>query len=184
LLFDLLTAEKAEAQDLRFDIDLLSERLTAVSQCTGTRDDLGGLAVGLFGASTGAASALRTAVLLPSTAKAVVSRGGRPDLAMEVLDHVSAPTPLIVGGLDGPVIDRNQRAYAAMGCKKRLVIVEGATHLFEVPGKLEEVARLTIEWLTQLLVRSGARAVQYLSFMAMPPNAPIQPFGRIRSSPP
>lgn len=146
LLFDLLTRHEDEFEDLRFDIPLLTDRLTAVTRWVHGQPALRALPIGLFGASTGAASALNTAAELPELVKAVVSRGGRPDLAMEALPHVKAPTLLIVGGWDGPVIDMNRAAYDELQCEKRLAIVEGATHLFEEPGKMEEVARLATEW--------------------------------------
>lgn len=146
LLFDLLTMHEDEVEDLRFDIPLLTDRLTAVTRWVLGQPALRGLPIGLFGASTGAASALNTAAALPQLVKAVVSRGGRPDLAMEALPLVKAPTLLIVGGWDGPVIDMNRTAYDELQCVKHLAIMEGATHLFEEPGKLEDVARLAMEW--------------------------------------
>lgn len=146
LLFDLLTEHEDEVQDLRFDIPLLTERLTAVTRWTHAQPGLEDLSIGLFGASTGAASALQTAALLPMVVKAVVSRGGRPDLALASLPHVKAPTLLIVGGSDGPVIGMNRLALDRLTCAKRLAIVKGATHLFEEPGKLEEVAELAAGW--------------------------------------
>lgn len=152
LLFDLLTVHEDEVEDLRFDIPLLSERLTAVTRWIHARSALIELPLGLFGASTGAASALYTAAALPQVVKAVVSRGGRPDLAMEALPDVEAPTLLIVGGEDGPVIDMNRTALAELRCIKQLEIVEGATHLFEEPGKLEEVARLAANWYARHLM--------------------------------
>jgi putative phosphoribosyl transferase len=146
LLFDLLTMHEDEVEDLRFDIPLLTDRLTAIMQWVHGQPALRALPIGLFGASTGAASALNTAAALPQLVKAVVSRGGRPDLAMEALPRVRAATLLIVGGWDWPVIDMNRTAFDELQCVKRLAIVEGATHLFEEPGKLEEVARLAMEW--------------------------------------
>ena len=146
LLFDLLTMHEDEVEDLRFDIPLLTDRLTAITRWVYKQPALRALPIGLFGASTGAASALNTAAALPQLVKAVVSRGGRPDLAMEALPRVRAATLLIVGGWDGPVIDMNRTAYDELQCVKRLAIVEGATHLFEEPGKLEDVARLAMEW--------------------------------------
>lgn len=151
LLLDLLTEEEDDIRDLRFDIDLLTERLIAATTWATRQEGAGVLPIGLFGASTGAASALRAAAELPEIVKAVVSRGGRPDLAMGSLDRVRAPTLLIVGGLDGPVIDMNRQALAALQCIKRLTIIEGATHLFEGSGKLDEVARLAVGWFKQHL---------------------------------
>ncbi len=146
LLFDLLTRQEDEVEDLRFDIPLLSARLTQVADRVHQDPRLTHLPIGLFGASTGAASALNTAAARPGIIKAVVSRGGRPDLALDACAEVKAPTLLLVGGLDGPVIDMNREAFAELRCKKELVIVPGATHLFEEPGKLEEVARLAVAW--------------------------------------
>ncbi|MBX6365403.1 MAG: dienelactone hydrolase family protein [Gemmatimonadetes bacterium] len=157
LLLDLLT-EDEEAVDihtahLRFDIPLLAERLTGaidwLAQEPTTRD----LPLGLFGASTGAAAALTAAAARPERVGAVVSRGGRPDLAGDALPRVRAPTLLIVGGLDYPVIALNQEALARLRCEKELVIVPGATHLFEEPGTLDEVARLAREWFQRRLRR-------------------------------
>lgn len=145
-LFDLLTRQEDEVDDLRFDITLLSTRLKRVTDLVHADVGLRHLSIGLFGASTGAASALNAAAAMPDVVKAVVSRGGRPDLALDACSRVQAPTLLIVGGLDGPVIDMNREALDRLGCVKELVIVPGATHLFEEPGKLEEVARLATAW--------------------------------------
>jgi len=150
LLFDLLT-EKEEAVDevtreLRFDIDLLAERMVTATEWVKRTPDIAALNLGYFGASTGAAAALVAAATLPDEVAAVVSRGGRPDLAAPHLGSVKAPTLLIVGGWDEPVIEMNRSAMARMSCEKELVIVPGATHLFEEPGKLEEVARLASDW--------------------------------------
>ena len=151
LLVDLL--EDSEAQDRRkiFDIDLLTERLLSnaywLRQQPGTR----GLSMGYFGASTGAAAALQAAAQEPQEIAAVVSRGGRPDLAMEYLARVIAPTLLIVGGEDIPVIPLNEAAYAQLNCPKKLIIVPGATHLFEEPGALDKVAQLAKDWFINYL---------------------------------
>jgi len=151
LLVDLL--EDSEAQDRRkiFDIDLLTERLLSnaywLRQQPGTR----GLSMGYFGASTGAAAALQAAAQEPQEIAAVVSRGGRPDLAMEYLARVTAPTLLIVGGEDIPVIPLNEAAYAQLNCPKKLIIVPGATHLFEEPGALDKVAQLAKDWFINYL---------------------------------
>jgi len=163
LLLDLLTAEESEIDErtaeLRFDIGLLSRRLVGAVDWLGTRPETRDLRVGIFGASTGAAAALNAAAARPERVAAVVSRGGRPDLAMrEALPRVRAPTLLIVGGLDGVVIDMNRRAAAQLACEHRLEIVPGATHLFEEPGKLEEVARLARKWFQQHLGRAGRGA--------------------------
>jgi len=150
LLFDLLTAEENEidlrTRELRFDIELLTERLVGAIDWLGLRREVVRLPLGLFGASTGAAAALRAAAERPHSVAAVVSRGGRPDLAGDALPRVEAPTLLIVGGEDGPVIAMNREAAARMHCEQRLEIVPGATHLFEEPGKLERVAQLAREW--------------------------------------
>jgi pimeloyl-ACP methyl ester carboxylesterase len=150
LLFDLLTAQEHEidqvTRELRFDIELLSRRLVAAVDWIAGRADTRDLPVGLFGASTGAAAALIAAGERPERVGAVVSRGGRPDLAIPALGRVRAPTLLIVGGLDGPVIGMNREAAALLRAEHRIEIVPGATHLFEEPGKLEEVARLARDW--------------------------------------
>ena len=150
LLLDLLTDEE-EAVDLRtrqlrFDIELLAERLVAVTDWLRERPDTGTLGIGYFGASTGAGAALVAAARRPDAVGAVGSRGGRPDLASAALPAVSTPTLLIVGGHDLPVIEMNREALAQLRVEKELVIVPGATHLFEEPGTLEEVARLARHW--------------------------------------
>ena len=151
-LFDLLTAEEEQAEahtrHLRFNIPLLAERLTGATRWVLeqlTNRDLG---VGYFGSSTGAAAALIAAAELRDMVRAVVSRGGRPDLAGAALERVTAPTLLIVGGEDRPVIPLNEEAYSRLHCEKALRIVPGATHLFEEPGKLELVAWMAAEWFT------------------------------------
>lgn len=155
LLFDLLTAGEHELDQrtraLRFDIDLLSRRLVGAVDWLAAEPDSANLAIGLFGASTGAAAALNAAARRPGRVAAVVSRGGRPDLAMEALAQVRAPTLLIVGGLDESVIGLNRQAAARMTAQHRLEIVPGATHLFEEPGTLETVAQLAREWFGQHL---------------------------------
>lgn len=153
LLFDLLTPQEDRRYENRFDIDLLTERLAAAVRFVGAEAALPGLPVGLFGASTGAASALRVAAALPAQVAAVVSRGGRPDLAGEAaLAALRAPTLLIVGALDTEVIALNRAAAALMGrCPHELSIVPGATHLFEEAGTLDEMARRAQRWFeTQL----------------------------------
>jgi putative phosphoribosyl transferase len=155
LLLDLLTPQE-EAVDLhtgglRFDIDLLARRLVAATQWAKAYSALKKLTLGYFGASTGAAAALIAAAELGNEIEAVVSRGGRPDLAGAQLAHVTAPTLLIVGGVDYAVIDLNRRAAAQMTAPCELTIVPDATHLFEEPGTLAEVARLARAWFTRYL---------------------------------
>lgn len=150
LLFDLLTARE-EAIDqhtraLRFDIPLLADRLIAATRWLGTLPEAGGLGIGYFGASTGAAAALIAAAELPGRISAVVSRGGRPDLAGEALPRVRAPTLLIVGSLDDVVIQLNEHALAQLTAKRALRLVPGATHLFEEPGTLGQAANAAAEW--------------------------------------
>jgi putative phosphoribosyl transferase len=153
LLMDLLTEEEDRDYATRFDIDLLTRRLVAATRWLGTQPESRGLSVGYFGASTGAAAALNAASRLGPAIVAVVSRGGRPDLA-DSLDQVRAPTLLIVGGLDTEVITLNEAAYAQLRCEKELTIVPGATHLFEEPGTLEQVAELASRWFTRHLVHA------------------------------
>jgi len=156
LLFDLLSADEevvdARTGHLRFDIDLLADRLAHVTEWASRQPELRDLPIGYFGASTGAAAALVAAARLPDLVSAVVSRGGRPDLAAGALARVKAPTLLIVGGLDLPVIEMNREALELLSVEKKLEIVPGASHLFEERGKLEEVARLAREWFTRFLV--------------------------------
>ena len=159
LLLDLLTpAEEAideRTTEYRFDIELLGTRVVAATDWTQTRADVGSLPVGCFGASTGAAAALIGAAERPSIVRAVVSRGGRPDLAVRALPHVVAPTLLIVGGDDEPVIEMNRDAMRQMKAQVELEIVPGATHLFEEPGTLEQVERLAARWFGRYLIRSA-----------------------------
>ena len=151
LLMDLLTTEEDSIYGNRFDIDLLTWRLERATQWLMEQPRSTSLDIGYFGASTGAAAALQAAATFGSSVGAVVSRGGRPDIAMPALDRVQSPTLLIVGGLDDIVIDLNRKAYAKLKAEKRLAIVPGATHLFEEPGTLQEAARLAAEWFTQYL---------------------------------
>jgi putative phosphoribosyl transferase len=150
LLFDLLTIQEDRNYSKRFEIDLLSDRLICVTHWLTARPDFN-LNIGYFGASTGAAATLEAAAQLGDTIGAVVSRGGRPDLAIYNLPLVKSPTSLIVGGLDYEVIKLNEKAYKELNSEKELVIIEGATHLFEEPGKLEEVARHATGWFTRHL---------------------------------
>ena len=152
LLMDLLTPEEDCDYAQRFDIGLLTQRLLAAACWVGDQAVLRALPLGFFGASTGAAAALEAAALLGADAQAVVSRGGRPDLASrDALVTVSAPTLLLVGGYDDGVIDLNQQAYDPLRCEKELIIVPGATHLFEESGTLEEVARQAAAWFVRHL---------------------------------
>lgn len=146
LLFDLLTEEEDRTYENRFNIDLLTKRLINVTEWIQRQPGTKDLPIGYFGASTGAASALKAASFLGSTIKAVVSRGGRPDMALEDLTAVTAPTLLIVGSLDHEVIRLNEKAYQRLNCPRKLKIIQQATHLFEEPGKLQEVALLSSNW--------------------------------------
>ena len=157
LLFDLLTVTEADNVDLVFDIDLLATRVAEALAWVGQRPDLAGLPVGLFGASTGAAAALNAAARLPGLVAAVVSRGGRPDLAWRQLAKVQVPTLLVVGSKDRGVLDLNRSALSLLGCKKRLEVVPGATHLFEEPGALEAAAQLAGDWFERHLAHGGFR---------------------------
>ncbi len=151
LLFDLLSESEDQIYENRFDIALLAERLAQASGWVAGQPALSSLPQGYFGASTGAAAALKAAVQLPGTVEAVVSRGGRPDLAGESLGRVEAPTLLIVGGDDTQVIELNQWARERMRTTSELAIVPGATHLFEEPGTLDRAARLAADWFTRWL---------------------------------
>ncbi|HEY5595175.1 MAG TPA: dienelactone hydrolase family protein [Nitrospiria bacterium] len=151
LLIDLLTEREDTVYQTRFDINLLTDRLTAATKWLMAQPQTKGLTIGYFGASTGAAAALQAAAALGPVIGAVVSRGGRPDMAGPALDRVKTPTLLIVGGNDDVVIELNQQAYALLEGKKELIIIPGATHLFEEPGALEEVARLAAEWFRRYL---------------------------------
>jgi putative phosphoribosyl transferase len=151
LLIDLLSKQEDEIYQTRFDINLLTERLNIVIQWLRQQPNTQKLKLGVFGSSTGAAAALRVAAEAHNEVKAVVSRGGRPDLAMDELESVTAPTLFIVGGNDFGVIELNQEAYAQLTCFKKFEIVPNATHLFEEPGCLEEVARLAKEWFSKQL---------------------------------
>ena len=152
LLMDLLTAEEDSDYQTRFDIPLLTRRLTVTTQWLQKQADLKSLPLGYFGASTGAAAALQAAAKMGRAVAAVVSRGGRPDLAGQaVLRQVVSPTLFLVGGFDGEVVGLNQAACDMMNCEKHLAIVPGATHLFEEPGALEAVAKQATAWFTRFL---------------------------------
>jgi dienelactone hydrolase len=155
LLVDLLTPDEGAADartgHLRFDIDLLAERMTLVTDWLAQTAETRELAIGYFGASTGAAAALQSAAALGDRVRAVVSRGGRPDLAIHCLGKVTAPTLLIVGEADVPVIPLNREALEALSVDKELAIVPGAGHLFEEPGALESVSRLSRKWFDRYL---------------------------------
>lgn len=155
LLIDLLTGREEQRDNvtgaLRFDIGMLADRLAGTVDWIRARPDLSRMKIGLFGASTGGGAALVAAAERPATIHAVVSRGGRPDLAGSALPRVKAPTLLIVGGDDLPVIDLNQDAYDQMRCERQLKIIPGASHLFEEPGALEQVAELASDWFTRYL---------------------------------
>jgi len=164
LLFDLLTPEEDEidrfSRAYRFDIALLGRRLEGAVEWLADRKDVAHMKLGLFGASTGAAAALIAAAQLPEVVHAVVSRGGRPDLAKSFLERVRAPTLLIVGGLDLQVIELNKQAAARLECEHSMVLVAGATHLFEEPGTLAEVCGLAAEWFTRHLAEETPAAVR------------------------
>jgi putative phosphoribosyl transferase len=155
LLFDLLTPEEEaldlQTANLRFDIPLLAKRLVDTTDWALKNSKLDGLKIGYFGASTGGGAALLAAAERPKVVKAVVSRGGRPDLAGQRLAEVKCPTLLIVGGLDDPVIELNKKALSSLKSEKKLVIIPGATHLFEEKGKLEEVAHYASDWFLKYL---------------------------------
>jgi len=158
LLMDLLTPEEDRDYERRFDIALLTQRLMDAARWVVSQPELNEISLGFFGASTGAAAALEAAAILGDEAKAVVSRGGRPDMASpDMMATVTAPTLLLVGGLDDVVIDLNRQAYDQLRCKKELVIVPGATHLFEEPGTLEEVAFQAAAWFAHHLAAKSAR---------------------------
>jgi putative phosphoribosyl transferase len=150
LLFDLLTEDEGLREDAgatrRFDIPMLANRLEAAAAWCRTEPEARRLRIGYFGASTGAAAALVAAAARPEAVQAVVSRGGRPDLAGPSLSQVQAPTLLLVGGNDGPVINMNREAYDQLRCVKEMRIIPGATHLFEEPGTLEAVSRMAGDW--------------------------------------
>jgi putative phosphoribosyl transferase len=157
LLLDLLTEQEAEDRTNVFDIELLARRLLCAVRWLAAEPQTGSLRVGYFGASTGAAAALLAAAQEPERVSAVVSRGGRPDIVMLWLPKVKAPTLLIVGEDDQPVLDWNRSAYRRLQAEKKLVVVPRATHLFEEPGTLEEVARHAAGWFSRYLAAPPAR---------------------------
>jgi putative phosphoribosyl transferase len=158
MLFDLLTAEEEvvdeRTRELRFNIGLLAERLEKVTDWVANNPTTKHLSLGYFGASTGAAAALIAEVRTPHLIRAIVSRGGRPDLANLHLSKVKAPTLLLVGGIDGIVIELNEEAFSRLICPKKLVIIKGATHLFEEEGTLEEVAKTARDWFLKYFSKS------------------------------
>jgi len=152
LLFDLLTEKEDEIYETRFNIDLLTDRLIAATKWLKEQNQFANLKIGYFGASTGAAAALAAAAEFGSEISAVVSRGGRPDLAWSALEKVKSPTLLIVGGEDDVVIELNKKALEQLKAEKQLEIILGASHLFEEPGALEKVAALAASWFKRYLV--------------------------------
>ncbi len=159
LLIDLLTQHEDMDYATRFDIPLLTRRLLAATHWLQSEPATRSLAIGYFGASTGAAAALQAAAEVGKKIAAVVSRGGRPDLAGEdALNRVAAPTLLIVGGFDDVVIGLNQSAHRSLHCEKELIVIPGATHLFEEPGTLEQVAKQAANWFGKFMPHSGAES--------------------------
>ena len=152
LLTDLLSPEEDKIYENRFDIELLTERLVSITNFVEQLPELKNLPIAYFGASTGAASALKAAAHLQKKIHAVVSRGGRPDLVYSDLKRVKAPTLLIVGSLDGVVVELNKQAFKFLECEKNLEIVNGATHLFEEPGKLQQVAEIATKWFEKYMI--------------------------------
>ena len=152
LLFDLLTVKEDEIYENRFDIDLISERLKIVTEWITKQPATNKLKTGYFGASTGSAAAIKVSVDLENKISAIVSRGGRPDLAATEVSDLNTPTLLIVGGNDRIVIELNSMVFDKIRTDKKMEIISGATHLFEEPGALEEVARLAAEWFKKYLV--------------------------------
>jgi putative phosphoribosyl transferase len=168
LLLDLLTREEDASYANRFDIDLLTWRLERATQWVMEQPRSKSLDIGYFGASTGAAAALQAAATFGNSIGAVVSRGGRPDLAMAALPNVESPTLLIVGGLDYEVLELNRRVYQKLKTEKHLEIVPGATHLFEEPGTLQEVARLAAQWFNRHLGRKPVQDARSTRDPALP----------------
>lgn len=156
LLFDLLTESEDQQYANRFDIGLLTGRLITVTTWLESQEVMKNCKVGFFGASTGAASALRAASILPQIG-AVVSRGGRPDLAMDSLSRIKTPTLLIVGSLDHDVLILNRKAYFQLGCERKLRIVEGASHLFEESGTMQKVCEYAADWFEKYLLKKNTK---------------------------
>lgn len=152
LLLDLLTVNEDLDYEMRFDIDLLARRLLIATKWLQEQEKTRNLAVGYFGASTGAVAAIQTATTLGEQVRAVVSRGGRPDLAWTYLDKIKSPIQFIVGGCDDVVIELNRQAYEKINVVKSLEIIPGATHLFEEPGTLKNVAELAARWFEKYLI--------------------------------
>jgi len=152
LLMDLLTPEEDLSYEKRFDISLLSRRLSAATKWLKEQPEASEFRIGYFGASTGAAAAIQSAAMPASKIDAIVSRGGRPDLAMSYLGKIQVPTLFIVGGLDDVVLELNKEAFDKLACNKKIEIVEGATHLFEEEGTLEKVAELAAGWFKKYLI--------------------------------
>jgi putative phosphoribosyl transferase len=155
LLIDLLSQEEDSVYETRFDISLLKERLIQAVRWLQKQPESKDLSIGLFGASTGAAAALEAAAVLGDTIGAVVSRGGRPDLAKKILPSVFSPSLFIVGGMDFQVIELNEFAFKELRCVRRFEIVPKATHLFEEPGCLEEVSKLATDWFCKYLFKTS-----------------------------
>jgi dienelactone hydrolase len=151
LLFDLLTEKEDEIYENRFDIDLIAKRLIEATEWLLKNPETSALAIGYFGASTGSAAAIKAAIVLKKEIKAVVSRGGRVDLAEDVLEKLSTPILLIVGGSDEDVIELNQKSYEKIKSQKKIEIIPGASHLFEEPGALEKVADIAAKWFSEYL---------------------------------
>jgi len=160
LLIDLLEETEADDREKVFDIELLAERLQSCANWLGQEPDTQTLRLGYFGASTGAGAALVAAARAPAAVGAVVSRGGRPDLAQDYLSAVQTPTLLIVGGYDDVVIELNAQALRLLRCTKDLVVIPGATHLFPEPGTLEEVSRLARDWFIRFLTPAESASRQ------------------------
>ena len=152
LLLDLLTETEDENYETRFNIDLLTQRLIAATKWVQLQKETEIIPLGYFGASTGAASAIRAAAIFKDDIKAIVSRGGRPDLALDEIPELTTSTLFIVGGKDSAVLELNIKAYAKMECEKKIETIPGANHLFEEPGKLEKVAELSASWFKKWLI--------------------------------